>query len=213
MVIMVSEQKAQCFQKELQVVKKKGILTMMKLKEMMESKGLDFALQGTSFWPSSSGLFSTSADQLSVEVEQIIEAELTSLSQQRKIEELEAQLEEAEDIRLYSMNQKLRAHSCHTKVNMGNCYDASSDLPSISLRGEVLELYQNGHTHRIHDAEGNPSDRESFLLNILRTFFEDGNMPTNNFLTDDSTLARGNAPSEDPSEMGQGLSIGKGNKA
>ncbi|MCE5165736.1 hypothetical protein HAX54_011953, partial [Datura stramonium] len=36
--IMVSEQKAQCFQKELQVVKKKGILTMMKLKEMMESK-------------------------------------------------------------------------------------------------------------------------------------------------------------------------------
>ncbi|MCD9642122.1 hypothetical protein HAX54_028788 [Datura stramonium] len=203
----------------------------------------------------------------------IIEAELTSLSQQRKIEELEAQLEEAEDIvsdlrvelrevqaelervgrkekeekqsqdvdttnhgeltkentvilppesqddsvttsitEVDSMNQKIEGyHSCHTKVNMGNCYDASSDLPSISLRGEVLELYQNGHTHRIHDAEGNPSDRE---IIPSETFCEHSskmeNMPTNNFLTDDSTLARGNAPSEDPSEMGQGLSIGKG---
>ncbi|KAG5602368.1 hypothetical protein H5410_033738 [Solanum commersonii] len=236
--IMVSEQKAQCFQEELQVVKEKGLMTLMKLKEMMDSK--------------------------------IIEAELTSLSQQRKIEELEAQLEEAEDIvsdlrvelrevqaelekvaskekeekqlldvdstdpreltkdntvvlppesqddsvttsnmEVDSMNQKTEGyHSCHTKVNPGNCSVASSDL---SLTGKALELYQNGHTQIIHAAEGNLSDRE-IIQN--ETFSEHSlkleNMPTNNFLTDDSTVARGNAPSEDPSEMAQRLSTGKG---
>ncbi|XP_004241520.1 uncharacterized protein [Solanum lycopersicum] len=267
--IMVSEQKAQCFQEELQVVKEKGLMTLMKLKEMMDSK--------------------------------IIEAELTSLSQQRKIEELESQLEEAEDIvsdlrvelrevqaelekvaskekeknqsldvgsdlrvelrevqaelekvtsnekeekqsldvdstnprelkkdntvvlppesqddsvttsnmEVDSMNQKTKGyHSCHTKVNPGNCFVASSDL---SLTGKALELHQNGHTQIIHAAEGNLSDRE-IIQN--ETFSEHSlkleNMTTNNFLTDDSTVARGNAPSEDSSEMAQGLSTGKG---
>ncbi|KAJ8559883.1 hypothetical protein K7X08_003941 [Anisodus acutangulus] len=36
--IMVSEQKVQCFQKELHVVKENGILAMMKLKKSMDSK-------------------------------------------------------------------------------------------------------------------------------------------------------------------------------
>ncbi|KAL3335581.1 hypothetical protein AABB24_031688 [Solanum stoloniferum] len=236
--IMVSEQKAQCFQEELQVVKEKGLMTLMKLKEMMDSK--------------------------------IIEAELTSLSQQRRIEELEAQLEEAEDIvsdlrvelrevqaelekvaskdkeekqsldvdstnpreltkdntvvlppesqddsvttsnmEVDSMNQKTEGYySCHTKVNPGNCFVASSDL---SLTGKALELYQNGHTQIIHAAEGNLSDRE---ITQNETFSEHSlkleNMPTNNFLTDDSTVARGNAPSEDSSEMAQVLFTGKG---
>ncbi|KAM3232480.1 hypothetical protein P3L10_017839 [Capsicum annuum] len=239
--IMASEQKAQYLQQELQVVKEKGLLTLMKLKEMMDSK--------------------------------IIEAELTSLSQQRKIEELEAQLEEAEDIaselrvelreiqaeferignkekeekqsqhvdttnpveltkentavlppesqdasvttsnmEVDSMNQKIEGHhSFPIKVNAGNCYVATSDLPSIGLRGKALELYQDGHTLRIHVAEGNPSDRE-IIHN--ETFPEHSstmeNMPTTNFLTDDSTVARGNAPIEDPPEMAQGLSTGKG---
>ncbi|XP_055832832.1 uncharacterized protein LOC129901612 [Solanum dulcamara] len=239
--IMVSEQKAQCFREELQVVKEKGLMTLMKLKEMMDSK--------------------------------IIEAELTSLSQQRKIEELEAQLEEAEDIvsdlrvelrevqaelekvtrkekeekqsqdvdttnpreltkentvvlpsesqdnsvrtsnmEVDSMNQKLEGyHSGHTKINTGNCFVASSDLPSISLRGKALELYQNGHTQIIHAAEGNPLHRE---VGHYKTFSKHSSkmesMPTNNFLIDDSTAARGNASSEDTSEMVQGLSTGKG---
>ncbi|KAJ8563235.1 hypothetical protein K7X08_031687 [Anisodus acutangulus] len=232
--IMVSEQKVQCFQKEFQVVKENGLLTLMKLKKSMDSK--------------------------------IIEADLTSLSQQRKIEELEAQLDEAEDIVsdlrvelrevqakleregkksqnhdttspgeltkestvvlppdsqddsvttsntvVDSVNQKIEGyHSCHTKVNMGNCYFASADLPSISLRGKALELYQNGHTQRIHAAEGNLSDME---IIHTETFPEHSpkmeNMPTNDFLTDDSTLAIGNAPSEDPSDIAQGLLAGK----
>ncbi|CAN4100464.1 unnamed protein product [Withania somnifera] len=247
--IMVSEQKAQCFQEELQVVKEKGLLTVMKLKEMMISK--------------------------------IIEAELTSLSQQRKIEELEAQLEEAEDIvsdlrvelrdvqteleRVSSkekeveqlqdvdttnpgeltkdntvvelteektvvllpesqddslttsntevdiMNQKIEDyHSCHINVDTGYCYIASPDLPSISLRDEALELYQNGRTQRIHATEGNPSDREILHNGTFSERSSKMNMPTDNFLTEDSTSARTSAPSDDLSKMAQGLSTGKG---
>lgn len=195
------------------------------------------------------------------------------MSQQRKIEELEAQLEEAEDIvsdlraelrevqaelarvakketeekqsqdvettnprqltkgntivlppefqddlvttsnmEVDIMNEKIEGdHSSHTKVKPGNCFVASSDLLFISLRGKALELYQNGHTQIIHAAEGNPSDRE-----IMQDGTFSGrsskmeNMPTNNFLTDDSTVARGSAPSDDPSEMAQGLSTRKG---
>ncbi|KAJ8559882.1 hypothetical protein K7X08_003940 [Anisodus acutangulus] len=233
--IMVTEQKAQRYQKEFQVVKENGLLKLMSLKEMMDSK--------------------------------IIEAELTSLSQQRKIEELEAQLDEAEDIvsdirvelrevqvklereegkksqdhdtatpgelpkentvvlppeslddsvttsntEVDSMNQKLEGyHSCHTKVNRGNCYVASADLPSISLRSKLPELYQNGHTQRIHAAEGNLSDREIIHNETFSEHFSKlENMSTNSFFTDDSTLAIGKAPSEDPSDMAQGLLAGK----
>ncbi|KAH7857333.1 hypothetical protein Vadar_011426 [Vaccinium darrowii] len=64
--IMVSERKAVGFQYELSVAKEQALQTLLRLKQMMDSK--------------------------------INEAGMTSLSQQKKIEELEAQLEEAEDI-------------------------------------------------------------------------------------------------------------------
>ncbi|XP_059299942.1 uncharacterized protein LOC132052431 isoform X1 [Lycium ferocissimum] len=237
--IMMWEQKAQCFEKELHVVKEKGLLRLMRLKQIMDAK--------------------------------IIEAEMTSLSQQKKIEELEAQLEEAEDIvsdlrvelreveaelervgseekegkqsqdldttnpgeltkvnavvlppesqgdsvttsntEVNSMNQKIEGyHSCHTKINTGNCYVASADLPSISLKDEVPELYQNGHTQRIHAAEGNPSDRE---IMHKETFSEHSSKMEIIFLRDESTLATGNAPIEDPSEMALGFFKGQGMK-
>lgn len=73
--IMMSERKAQRFQRELQVAKDEAVRMLLRLKQMMDSK--------------------------------ITEAELTSLNQQRKIEELEAQLQEAEDI-VKDLREELR---------------------------------------------------------------------------------------------------------
>ncbi|OAY47701.1 uncharacterized protein LOC110617629 isoform X2 [Manihot esculenta] len=64
--IMVSERKAQRYQRELFAAKDESLRMLLRLKQMLDSK--------------------------------VSEAEMTSLSQQRRIEELEAQLGEAEDI-------------------------------------------------------------------------------------------------------------------
>lgn len=73
--IMMSEKKAQRFQRELQVAKDEGLRMLLRLKQMMDSK--------------------------------FTEAESTSLNQQRKIDELEAQLQEAEDI-VKDLREELR---------------------------------------------------------------------------------------------------------
>lgn len=109
------------------------------------------------------------------------------------------------------MNQKIERYQCsRRKVNIGNCYVASADLPSVSFRNKAPELYQNGRIQRIRAAEGNLLDSEIIHKDTFSGHFSKmEKMPTNNFSREDSILAKGNAPSEDPSKMAQGLSTGK----
>ncbi|KAG9147790.1 hypothetical protein Leryth_003407 [Lithospermum erythrorhizon] len=69
--VMMSERKAQRFEHELKVAKEEGLRMLLRIKQMLDAKV---------------GYFNVS------------EAELTALSQKKKIDELEAQLHEAEDI-------------------------------------------------------------------------------------------------------------------
>ncbi|XP_075100643.1 uncharacterized protein LOC107823124 isoform X1 [Nicotiana tabacum] len=203
-------------------------------------------------------------------LQQISEAELSSLSQQRKIEELEAQLQEAEDIvydirvelrkvqaelervscnkekdvhnlqdhntatpgelreenivslppklqydyvttsnmKVANMNQNIECYqSCHTEVNIRSPYIASADLPSISLRSKAPELYQNGCTQRLPASRRNLLDREILHEEISPKHIP--NIPTNCCLRSHLTTAKDNVPSEDPSETAHILSTGK----
>nr|XP_016504841.1 PREDICTED: uncharacterized protein LOC107822794 isoform X1 [Nicotiana tabacum] len=203
-------------------------------------------------------------------LQQISEAELSSLSQQRKIEELEAQLQEAEDIvydirvelrkvqaelervscnkekdvhnlqdhdtatpgelpeenivslppesqygyvttsnlKVANMNQNIEGYqSCHAKVNIRSPYIAGGDLSSLGLRSKAPELYQNGCTQRLPASEGNLLDREIRHENMSPKHIP--NIPTDCCLRSHLTTARDNVPSEDPSETAQILSTGK----
>ncbi|KAM1015247.1 uncharacterized protein LOC126583629 isoform X1 [Malus sylvestris] len=82
--VMASERKALRYQHDLQFTKDEALRVLCRLKQMLDSKGFLLVMFGCTcvVWH----CLKTS------------EAEITSLSQQRKIEELEAQLQEAEDI-------------------------------------------------------------------------------------------------------------------
>ncbi|GFP97698.1 hypothetical protein PHJA_001913900 [Phtheirospermum japonicum] len=80
---------------------------------------------------------------------------VSSQNQQKKIEELEAQLNEAEDI-----VKDLRDELGEARSEL----ERDRDLPSMSLRGKEAGLYRNGFTQRIRACERNISDKSSCLL-------------------------------------------------
>ncbi|KAF7123788.1 hypothetical protein RHSIM_Rhsim12G0160600 [Rhododendron simsii] len=92
--IMVSERKAVGFQHELNVAKEQALQTLLRLKQMMDSKGGEAGVT----YLSQQKMIEDLEARLREAEDTINEAEMTSLSQRQKIEELEAQLEEAEDI-------------------------------------------------------------------------------------------------------------------
>ncbi|XP_071712075.1 uncharacterized protein [Rutidosis leptorrhynchoides] len=119
----------------------------------------------------------------------VSEAAMVSCSQQKKIEELEAQLHEAEDIvkdlrdELRAVESKLEMFSRnkHVKhpVQVDNASEkllnfnidhtnrkislfANGDLPSIISRNKEIELYRNGCTQRIRVCERTPPNEKLF---------------------------------------------------
>ncbi|CAJ1946876.1 unnamed protein product [Sphenostylis stenocarpa] len=89
--VMVSERRAVMFQQELTSAKENALHMLMRLKKMMDAK----ALLAVAKWISAVAV----VDQIAAITGAITaDAEKASLQQQRKIEELEAQLSEAEDV-------------------------------------------------------------------------------------------------------------------
>ncbi|KAJ8753519.1 hypothetical protein K2173_022760 [Erythroxylum novogranatense] len=175
--IMMSERKAQRYQRELFAAKDEALHMLLRLKQMLDSK--------------------------------VNEAEMTALSQQRKIEELEAQLGEAEDIvkdlraELRQLQDEVERMTKHQKQPLGeqipadsdtletekeekrlcfslpatsyspvgtcdgtmccsddsfykdNNYVFNPDLASIVMKSKEPELYKNGCTQRIRALERN----------------------------------------------------------
>ncbi|KAF2316025.1 hypothetical protein GH714_040820 [Hevea brasiliensis] len=155
--IMVSERKAQRYQRELFAAKDESLRMLLRLKQMLDSK--------------------------------VSEAEMASLSQQRRIEELEAQLGEAEDIvkdlraelrelqdelekcdpvisvemKNSTLNGTCDGNKCYSEndCHRNNCFLCNPDFASIVMRSKEPELYRNGCTQRIRAFEryllgGNP---------------------------------------------------------
>ncbi|CAI9279440.1 unnamed protein product [Lactuca saligna] len=100
------------------------------------------------------------------------EAAVASCTQQKKIEELEAQLQEAEDI-VKDLREELSAVEAelerfprskqvkhHVQVDNASIPEPllPKDLPSIILRSKETELYRNGCNQRIQACEQTPPE-------------------------------------------------------
>ncbi|KAG9456746.1 hypothetical protein H6P81_001254 [Aristolochia fimbriata] len=136
--ILISERKALRYQQELSAAKEEALNTILRLKEVMDSK--------------------------------IAKAEKASIDQTRKAQELEAQLNEAEDIvkDLREELKKVQDELDKLKYNLIGPLKVEAvkeqksepelsnpDLASIIMRSKDTELFRNGCTQRIRAFEQN----------------------------------------------------------
>ncbi|XP_068648478.1 uncharacterized protein [Aristolochia californica] len=145
--ILLSERKALRCQQELFAAKEEALNTLLRLKQVMDSK--------------------------------IAKAEKASVDQTRKVQELEAQLCEAEDIvkdlreelnkvqdeldkLKYNLVGPLRVEA--VKEQKSEPEMSNPDLASIIMRSKETELFRNGCTQRIRAFEQNVLTGQKLLL-------------------------------------------------
>ncbi|KAF9624685.1 hypothetical protein IFM89_012978 [Coptis chinensis] len=95
--IMVCERKAFCFQKDATDTKAEAVNMLLRIKQVMDAKDADKSLLAPSTPLISFTIFCLLSTDYIPSI-QIADMEITSLKQKSKIEELEAQLNEAEDV-------------------------------------------------------------------------------------------------------------------
>uniref|UniRef100_A0A803M1F9 Uncharacterized protein n=1 Tax=Chenopodium quinoa TaxID=63459 RepID=A0A803M1F9_CHEQI len=112
--IMASERKSQQFHHDLNCTKEEALRLLLRQKQTMDAKGLEFVVMEMKFWPVGAnfcfGFEDTIEDRLTLCINEV---EMKSLNQQRRIEELEAQLQEAEDI---VSNLRVELNEAHMKL-------------------------------------------------------------------------------------------------
>ncbi|CAH9140319.1 unnamed protein product [Cuscuta epithymum] len=193
--IMVSERKALRFQHELQVVKEDALRTLLRMKQMMDSKINE--VESTRL--SQQRKIEELEAQLH-EAEDIVSdlrgelREAHAALERVKINQQNAHREPKENM-VFCASELQNGHvavpdivknmnliqinegykSCSRTVNhTGNTYFSHPDLPSIILRSKEPELYRNGCTQRIRACEGNTLAKE-FSLSGEKTRRNDEN--------------------------------------
>ncbi|KAJ1439002.1 hypothetical protein SESBI_02778 [Sesbania bispinosa] len=151
--IMVSERKATRFQQELASTKDEALRMLLRLKQMFDSKcqRAQLLLLPLPNCPSvyTQVWFEDEAD-LIMNVGMVKETELTSLSQQKKIEELEAQLQEAEEI-VRDLREELR----ETQAELENVTKHQRNPPvEQNIEGEVAAQENSLQENRLDPYDG-----------------------------------------------------------